>query len=313
VGKIPFDAENLMGILTAHLYHAPTPPRAFPECENLSPAFEAVLPDRRASFRCASFHLSNFPFHYHHHPEWELTLIVKGQGLRYVGESVEAYIPGDLCLLGPGLPHTWSSEPAGGPVESVVLQILPAYLETILRMEEWHGVRRLMERGDRGLHFDGPQAASAAEAFRELAHRPPASPRRFTDLLALLAGLAEECRVRELCVSRSASVASAAIAPVLAYIHAHAGEALDQALVADRTGMAPSAFSRWFRRHVGRPWVDYVQEVRLARACRALSETDDPVLRIALEAGFKNLSHFHKVFKKSRGWTPAAYREKFKA
>ncbi len=43
VGKIPFDAENLMGILTAHLYHTPVPPRAFPECENLSPAFEAVI------------------------------------------------------------------------------------------------------------------------------------------------------------------------------------------------------------------------------------------------------------------------------
>jgi serine/threonine protein kinase len=43
VGKIPFDADNLMGILTAHLYHTPVPPRAFPECENLSPAFEAVI------------------------------------------------------------------------------------------------------------------------------------------------------------------------------------------------------------------------------------------------------------------------------
>ncbi len=43
VGKIPFDADNLMGILTAHLYHTPVPPRTFPECENLSAAFEAVI------------------------------------------------------------------------------------------------------------------------------------------------------------------------------------------------------------------------------------------------------------------------------
>jgi serine/threonine-protein kinase len=43
VGKIPFDAENLMGILTAHLYHTPVPPSVYPECEKLSRSFEAVI------------------------------------------------------------------------------------------------------------------------------------------------------------------------------------------------------------------------------------------------------------------------------
>ncbi|MFO0604250.1 MAG: serine/threonine-protein kinase [Polyangiales bacterium] len=43
VGKIPFDADNLMGILTAHLYHTPVPPSVYPECEKLSKSFEAVI------------------------------------------------------------------------------------------------------------------------------------------------------------------------------------------------------------------------------------------------------------------------------
>jgi eukaryotic-like serine/threonine-protein kinase len=43
VGKIPFDADNLMGILTAHLYHTPTPPSIYPECEKLSRSFEAII------------------------------------------------------------------------------------------------------------------------------------------------------------------------------------------------------------------------------------------------------------------------------
>ncbi len=42
-GKVPFDADNLMGILTAHLYHTPVHPRVYPECERMSPAFEAVI------------------------------------------------------------------------------------------------------------------------------------------------------------------------------------------------------------------------------------------------------------------------------
>lgn len=42
-GKIPFDADNLMGILTAHLYHAPTPPRVYPNCDKLSSSLEAII------------------------------------------------------------------------------------------------------------------------------------------------------------------------------------------------------------------------------------------------------------------------------
>lgn len=42
-GKVPFDADNLIGILTALLYHTPVAPRVYPECERMTPAFEAVI------------------------------------------------------------------------------------------------------------------------------------------------------------------------------------------------------------------------------------------------------------------------------
>jgi serine/threonine-protein kinase len=42
-GKVPVDADNLMGILTAHLYHTPVSPRVYPECDRMSPGFEAII------------------------------------------------------------------------------------------------------------------------------------------------------------------------------------------------------------------------------------------------------------------------------
>jgi len=41
-GAVPFDADNLMGILTAHLYHKPKPPRSLPNV-TISPELEAII------------------------------------------------------------------------------------------------------------------------------------------------------------------------------------------------------------------------------------------------------------------------------
>ncbi len=42
-GQVPFDADNLMGVLTKHVYEQPIPPRALPPPVNVPPGLEAVI------------------------------------------------------------------------------------------------------------------------------------------------------------------------------------------------------------------------------------------------------------------------------
>ena len=42
-GQVPFDADNLMGILTKHLYENPVPPHELPPPVDVPPAFEAII------------------------------------------------------------------------------------------------------------------------------------------------------------------------------------------------------------------------------------------------------------------------------
>ena len=42
-GKVPFDADNLMGILTKHMYEQPVPPHTLPPPVDVSPPLEAVI------------------------------------------------------------------------------------------------------------------------------------------------------------------------------------------------------------------------------------------------------------------------------
>jgi len=44
---------------------------------------------------------------WHHHPEYELVLVVKGRGRRMVGDHVDRFQENDLVLIGPYHPHLW--------------------------------------------------------------------------------------------------------------------------------------------------------------------------------------------------------------
>jgi len=73
-------------------------------------------------------------------------------------------------------------------------------------------------------------------------------------------------------------------------------------------GMSVSSFTAKFRAATGSSLVDYLHKTRIRHACWLLSETDRKVTDIAYEAGFGDISFFHKVFRKHRGLTPKEYR-----
>ncbi len=100
-----------------------------PDRTDMNPIFESISPPSEGSFVCRGFTPPAFTFGWHFHPEIELTLIVRGQGKRFVGDDIANFRAGDLCLLGPNLPHTWLSDQPhptdGSTSESIVIQFLP--------------------------------------------------------------------------------------------------------------------------------------------------------------------------------------------
>ena len=52
---------------------------------------------------------ARFDAPYHFHPELELTLIIAGEGKRFIGNQITDFRPGDLVLLGENLPHCWQN------------------------------------------------------------------------------------------------------------------------------------------------------------------------------------------------------------
>jgi AraC family transcriptional regulator len=79
--------------------------------------------------------------------------------------------------------------------------------------------------------------------------------------------------------------------------------------LAEAVQMSYFHFSRAFKQSMGSSPYAYMTEQRIARAKKLLSETDLPIVDIALRAGFANQSHFTTTFGKLVWTTPKAFRD----
>jgi AraC-like DNA-binding protein/quercetin dioxygenase-like cupin family protein len=80
--------------------------------------------------------------------------------------------------------------------------------------------------------------------------------------------------------------------------------------VAHVVDVHPSSLAHEFRRHFGQSLGTYLRRLRLNWAVARLMETDEPITRIALEAGFSDQSHFTRHCKRVTGLTPAVHRRR---
>ncbi len=97
---------------------------------------------------------------------------------------------------------------------------------------------------------------------------------------------------------------------ILTYIQDHYSENLSIRELAEVCHFSETHVMNFFRKYTGATCVEYINRYRLSRAAAVLEETDLPVMEIALENGFRNVSYFNRMFRKQFGCTPVEYRKR---
>jgi YesN/AraC family two-component response regulator len=93
------------------------------------------------------------------------------------------------------------------------------------------------------------------------------------------------------------------------YIKKHFREKLTLEMVAAKAFMNPKYFSHVFKKEMGVSFSNYVNDLRIERACRLLETTNYPAYRISMECGFSDPSYFSRVFHQKMNMTPQNYRK----
>lgn len=278
--------------------------------------FEVFKPLPESSFRVFGYELSEFDAPWHYHPEYELTVILKSQGIRYVGNNMEAFEAGDLVLLGPNLPHCWKNTPEStGPASSIVAQWPEQLLgEGWLEVAEFKSIKRLLSMAGQGIRFDQGISAQVRPMLAEMLDMQPL-PRlmKFVEILELLASVKN---LHFLCAQGFAYPLNyednQRINTVYNYIREHYAERISLATLSGLVHMNEEAFSRFFSRIMQKPLFTFLNEYRINMASKMLIETDMQVAEISFACGYDSPPFFFRQFRKFGGMTPAAYRKHFR-
>lgn len=308
----------------------------------MKPRFEHVALTEGCSFAALHFQGERFQCPYHVHPEIELLYIKAGSGQRLIGDALAPFRPGDLYLLPPGCPHMFQSPPeppealvsktpaTGSPetgdhglshqdaspsnasAQSWYLQFLPNCLgEGFFETIEMAPVKQLLTRAERGLVFvDYPQPQIEAQLQAVL---KASGTHRLVTFLKLFDVLASWQDARPIASDRPTGVAnhieSERLQQVTDFLSQRYPEQISLADTAKCAGLSQSALGRFFRKHLGKTFTDYLVDLRLSEACRLLIETDRSVADICFSVGFQNLSNFNRHFVRRKGVQPRAYRK----
>lgn len=80
--------------------------------------------------------------------------------------------------------------------------------------------------------------------------------------------------------------------------------------IAEHFSFSRSYLSRIFRCHTEKTVMDILTEVRISKACEGLKNTNLTVRMIAERVGYEDVTYFNRIFRKTTGMTPTAYRKK---
>ena len=281
--------------------------------------FQKILITGQSSFIAKQVEQPRFDSEYHFHPEYELKYVIQSRGKRFVGESIENFVEGDLVLIGPNIPHYWKNDPIYYRTDKLKASaFLIMFAENCLgegffSMQEMLPIKDLFIRAKGGLGFILEPKSSIPNKMKQLINFN--GPLKITSLIEILYALAHthsrsilpENFIDELpAVNRDVSMAR--LRKVHDYVITNFHSKIKIQDVADRANMTPHAFCKYFKKSTKKTFITFLIELRICHAKKLLIENSHTITEICYASGFDNLSYFNRAFKSLTQMTPKEYR-----
>ena len=264
---------------------------------------------------------TNFNFPIHIHPECELNFIENAKGAqRIVGDSIEEIDEEELVLVtNPHLEHAWKDyRNVSKNIHEITIQFHPDLLtDTFLNKNQMISIRQLFRHAERGVAFSRESIAKVRPLLKTLTCEND-SFYSLIKLLIILHELSIDKGMRELSTGQFAAnvmhqhSSDESLGRVMDYLSRHYSEVIRLSEVSEMVNMSESSFCRFFKQHTSKSFIDFLTDIRLGAASRALIDSSLSIAEIGYDCGFNNLSNFNRIFKKKKGVTPSEFRDNYR-
>jgi len=255
----------------------------------------------------------------HRHGNIEFSFIVAGKGHEIINGIRYDLKPGAFSLLLPHHIHQIYSEP-DSPLQFYLGSIS---LSVFMSSEaDGYGLGSLLYEGDTPLDpnviFE-PDESLYIKAIFDTMHRELSSASdRWSPMLVkskLLEAIAlfdrKRCASLDVSSSRNLRSKNRTVWNVLYDIHTNFNSELSLGMLAEKYHINKTYLSEQFKINTGTNFVDLLNEVRIQHACSMLLGTGMSVADIAIEVGYASYNSFARIFRRTKGMSPTAYRQQY--
>ena len=274
--------------------------------------FEKV-PLHNSSFLFKEEYFNYFDIPWHNHPEFELAVILEGEGKKFIGNSISNIECGDVIFTGPWLPHLWKSSDKSSDKKAshqIIIQFLPDFLgEDLFNRHEFMAIGKLFQKAVSGMLIIGKTRETIVQRMIEMTHQTDFE--RVINLLEILHILSQSSDLVTQSTPGFYYGHNEADASRMAIVYNYLLENYQQEIylenIAQMVHLTAPAFSRYFKMKTKKTFSHVLNEIRIGQACQLLLLNNFSVSHIADHCGYYNLSNFNRAFKIIVKMTPSEY------
>ena len=251
----------------------------------------------------------------HTQDEWELSYIICGRGLMFIGNEKQRFCEGEVVLIPPRFPHGCffdnGSTDESGCIHNITLMFasdLPTRLSHIL--PELMRTSNILNALCVPRRYVGKAAVGIARMLEEM--RGLDSAKRLPLILQLLIFIADNAEAEEI-GGRLSKRSIKSLDRFRIYCKCKFYGKITLEDTATYMDMNKSALCKFVKKHTGQTFTEYINSLRLEKAALLLTSTTDPACDIAYDCGFTSVPYFHRLFSRNYGMSPSNYRKKYSA
>lgn len=246
---------------------------------------------------------------------WTLVYIRRGIGMYLLDSDLRPINQGDIIVLPPKISYSFCAEELGDEynvnVDAVVLRFDNTWLTNLLSVfsSMRDVVLRVREIAD-PYAIEGPKWMKMSSLFDELAVAESSRAAVIVlQILELISSPNDMIKIRQVSLLQGLSLDEKR-EKIDRYVSTHLFTKITLEDISEYLDMNRTYFCMFFKKHYGKGFSDYLNDMRVDKAASLLLQEDMSIADIARDCGFKTVPYFNRAFKRSKGLTPGEYRKR---